>query len=86
MTSEMPASVAASVEALTGCISGAATVDILRGLLAESGFVDVKVVVRPDSRAVIGQCMPGAEEYVASATIEAQKPGAASCCAPTCCS
>jgi SAM-dependent methyltransferase len=86
MTSEMPASVAASVEALTGCISGAATVDSLRALLTHAGFVDVKIAVRPESRSVIGQCMPGAEDYVASGTIEGQKPGAASCCAPSCCS
>jgi SAM-dependent methyltransferase len=86
MTGQMPASVAASVEAHTGCISGAATVDDLRDWLTDAGFVDVKVVVRPESRAVIGQCLPGAEDYVASATIEAQKPGGTRCCAPSCCS
>lgn len=85
-TAEMPVALGASVEALTGCISGAADVETLRALLTEAGFVNVKVVLRPESRAVIGQCMPGAEDYVSSATIEGQKPGGASCCAPSCCS
>jgi SAM-dependent methyltransferase len=84
-TAEMPATLAESVEALTGCISGSATVDALRALLADAGFVDVNIVLRPESRAVIGQCMPGAEDYVSSATIEGQKPGGANCCAPSCC-
>ena len=84
-TAPMPQALAESVEALTGCVSGAATVDTLHALLAEAGFVNVKIEPRPESRAVIGQCMPGAEDYVASATVQAQKPGGASCCAPSCC-
>jgi ubiquinone/menaquinone biosynthesis C-methylase UbiE len=84
-TAEMPAALAESVEALTGCVAGAARVDVLKALLVEAGFVNVKIQLRPESRAVIAQCMPGAEDYVASATIEGQKPDPASCCAPTCC-
>jgi arsenite methyltransferase len=84
-TATMPAHVVSSVEALTGCVAGAAPVDTLRELLAEAGFEDVKVEPRPESRAIIGQCMPGAEDYVASATIEGRKPGGKSCCGPSCC-
>jgi arsenite methyltransferase len=84
-TAEMPAELATSVEALTGCVLGAVKVDALRALLVEAGFENVKIEVRPESRAIIGQCMPGAEEYVASAAIEGKKPGGASCCAPSCC-
>ena len=82
----MPAELAQRVEALTGCVSGAASVDTLRRLLADAGFEQIRIEPRPDSRAIIAQCMPGAEAYVASATIEARKPGGArACCGPSCC-
>lgn len=82
---DMPTELAQSVEAMTGCVSGSAKVAVLETLLKEAGFADVKVVARPESSAVIAQCMPGAEGYVVSATIEGKKPGGASCCGPTCC-
>ena len=84
-TAEMPRALVESVEALTGCVAGSAPVATLRKLMIDAGFENVKIDPRPESRAVIGQCMPGAEDYVASATIEATKPGGKSCCAPSCC-
>jgi SAM-dependent methyltransferase len=84
-TADMPPALAASVEALTGCVAGAAKIETLRALLLEAGFEQVKIAPRPESRAIIGQCMPGAEDYVVSATIEGTKPGGTSCCAPSCC-
>ena len=84
-TGAMPAELAASVEALTGCVAGAARVDDMRALLVEAGFEDVKIEARPDSLAIIGQCMPGAESFLASARIEGRKPGGSSCCGPSCC-
>jgi SAM-dependent methyltransferase len=82
----MPRELAESVEALTGCIAGSASSELLQALLTEAGFEAVQIQPRTESKAIIAQCMPGAEEYVVSATIEARKPGAASCCAPSCCS
>jgi arsenite methyltransferase len=82
---DMPAALAESVEALTGCIAGAATVDTLRALLAEAGFDGIRVEPRAESRAIIGQCMPGAEDYVSSAFVQAVKPAGKPCCGPTCC-
>lgn len=82
---DMPAELAQSVEAMTGCVSGSAKVADLEHLLKTAGFEDIKIVAKPESSAIIAQCMPGAEGYVASATIEGRKPGGASCCAPTCC-
>lgn len=82
----MPRELAESVEALTGCVAGAAKVDELRALLVEAGFDAVSIEPRRDSGRIIGQCLPGAEEYAASATIEAKKPGdTRSCCGPSCC-
>jgi arsenite methyltransferase len=84
-TQTIPAALAESVEALTGCVAGAAKVDDMRALLIEAGFDSVKIEPRSDSRAIIGQCMPGSEDYLASARIEGTKPRGADCCAPSCC-
>jgi len=83
---DMPAQLAQSVEAMTGCVSGSAKVADLEAMLRQAGFEDVRIVAKPESGAIVAQCMPGAEDYVASATIEGRKPGdAAACCGPTCC-
>lgn len=83
-TAPLPKELASSLEALTGCVAGAAEVEVLRSLLTEVGFEDVRIELIEGSRTIIGQCMPGAEDYVASATIEGRKPRG-SCCAPSCC-
>jgi SAM-dependent methyltransferase len=84
-TQAIPKKVADSVQALTGCVGGAAPVDELRALLANAGFEEIKVDPRRESGAIIAQCMPGAESFLASAVIEGKKPGGASCCEPSCC-
>jgi arsenite methyltransferase len=82
----MPRELAENVAALTGCIAGSASIEELRTLLSAAGFEAVQIQPRTESRAIIAQCMPGAEDYVVSATIEALKPGGATCCKPSCCS
>lgn len=85
---ELPAALENDVAALTGCVSGAATVDAIRAHLQAAGFQSVKVNVKPESSEFIRDWLPGSrvEDYVASATIEAERPGpASSCCAPSCC-
>ena len=84
-TQPIPKEVAESVEALTGCVAGAVPVDEIRALLADAGFEGIKVDPRRDSNAIIAQCMPGAETFLASAVIEGKKPGGASCCETSCC-
>ncbi|HSO40980.1 MAG TPA: arsenite methyltransferase [Labilithrix sp.] len=87
-TAPLPEALASQVMALAGCIAGAATVATTEGLLREAGFVDVRVGIREESRAFIRDWMPGsgAEKYIASASIEAVKPGGAkACCGPACC-
>jgi arsenite methyltransferase len=83
---EIPAALRESAEALSGCIAGASTVADVEAMLAAAGFEKVHVSVRTESRDFIRDWAPGsrAEDYVASATIEAVKPRAA-CCAPGCC-
>lgn len=87
-TATLPPALANDIAALTGCVSGAADVDTLRGILREVGFEAIAVATKEESRAFIREWMPGSgvEDFVASATIEAVKPGGAkSCCGPTCC-
>lgn len=83
----LPAALEQDVAALTGCVSGAATVELLRALLTQAGFEGIEVSVRPESREFIRDWLPGSgvEDYVASASIEATKPTAKSCCGPSCC-
>lgn len=83
----VPDSLRNDVAALTGCVSGAADVATLQGLLLEAGFEGVRIQVQGGSRDFIRDWMPGSgvENYVASATIEATKPGGGACCGPSCC-
>lgn len=84
---DIPASLRNDLAALTGCVAGAASVTTLRTLLQEAGFADIRIDVKRESAETIAQWMPGrgVETYVASATLEAIKPGANSCCKPSCC-
>ncbi len=86
-TAELPEALANEVAALTGCVAGAASVDAIRGMLQGAGFEAIRVEVKEESRAFISEWLPGsgAENYVASATIEAVKPGGKSCCGSSCC-
>ena len=84
----LPADIGAPLQALVGCVSGAARVDEIEAWLRAAGFEEIAVVPRPESRAFIRDWIPGSgvEDYVASATIEARKKGVkTSCCAPGCC-
>ncbi len=87
LTAAIPESLSEEVAALTGCVSGALPVETVRQLLKRAGFEDVRVDVREESREFIKDWMPGsgAENYVASATIEATRPGGKTCCGPSCC-
>ncbi len=85
-TGPIPAELQDQAAALAGCIAGAAPIDDVRAMLREAGFTDVAVTVAPQSAEVVGSWLPGIDAFVASATIEARRPGASgACCAPGCC-
>lgn len=87
-TAPIPKELRENVDALSACINGAAAIADIERALREAGFEDVRVTPRPESRTFIAGWMPGsgAEDYIASATIEAKKPiEATACCGPTCC-
>ena len=75
----LPASVQADLSAYTGCIAGAALVADFQAMLEEAGFSDVRIEAKGESRALVSDWVPGrsGEDYVASALIQAVKPGAA---------
>lgn len=84
----LPPGLAHDLDALTGCVAGAASVEQTRAWLEAAGFTAIAVDVDPASRAFIREWLPGSgvEDYVASARITATRPGPSrSCCGPTCC-
>lgn len=63
-------------ELYTGCITGASFVDDLKTMLKQAGFADIRIVLKGESREIVGGWFAGrkVEDYVASAGIEAVKP------------
>jgi SAM-dependent methyltransferase len=72
----LPPDLATDRELMCGCVVGAASVPQIEAWLAEAGFVDVHVTVKPESRELVKTWAPGrgVEDYVVSATIEGRKP------------
>ena len=83
----IPAALQAEAAALAGCIAGAAHVDDVRRMLAEAGFKSVEIKIAPNSSTIVNSWMDGADQFIASATIEARRgqEKAAPCCGPSCC-
>ena len=75
-TAEMPDQMREQAALLTGCIAGAEHIGKIRGLLKEVGFKEVKSELKARSEELVSGWFPGsgAEDYVASANIEALKP------------
>jgi SAM-dependent methyltransferase len=55
----IPSEIRGRIEAFTGCVAGAASVDDLASTLRDAGFVDVRVTPRADASACIADWMPG---------------------------
>jgi arsenite methyltransferase len=87
----LPDAIRNDTAALAGCVAGAPAIEDVRAMLSAAGFADVRVELKLESRTFIRDWLPGsgAEEYVASAAIQAVRPAGAGCCgtAPssTCC-
>lgn len=73
---EMPNEVRSDLALYAGCVAGAITIDELKSILKESGFKDIRITARDESRELINDWVPSGsvEDYVASAIIEAVKP------------
>jgi len=75
-TSELPEFMRSEAAFMTGCIAGAEPVDRLQCLLEAVGFRNVGIELKDHSKALVNGWFPGsgAENYVASADIRAEKP------------
>jgi arsenite methyltransferase len=75
-TAELPEEWREDMSLLSGCVSGAATIDELAGIMGDAGFVDVRIEPKEASREFIRNWQPGTklEDYVVSANISAIKP------------
>jgi ubiquinone/menaquinone biosynthesis C-methylase UbiE len=62
----------------SACIAGASLIQELEFILQKTGFTNIHIKPKPESKEFIRNWMPGnrIEEYVVSATIEAIKPRA----------
>ena len=83
---ELPQQIRDDLQLYSGCMAGASHIDELEQILAESGFRDIRIAPKDESRKFIKDWAPGrgVEDYVVSATIEAVKPGGG-CCGSNCC-
>jgi SAM-dependent methyltransferase len=85
-STELPQQIRDDLRLYSGCMAGASQIDELEQILADSGFTDIRIAPKDESREFIKDWAPGrgVEEYVVSATIEAVKPGGG-CCGNGCC-
>lgn len=77
MTAELPAGIKNDLDIYySGCISGASSADELRAMLVQSGFIDIVIELKEESRTFIKDWVPGTkmENYISSAFIKAVKP------------
>lgn len=73
----LPPEIKANLGLISACVGGAATIDETRSMLEKAGFTDIRINPRPGSGQALEAAIPGsgAGEFVASAEIQAQKPG-----------
>ncbi len=85
-STELPQQIRDDLQLYSGCMAGASQIDELEQILADSGFTDIRIAPKDESREFIKDWAPGrgVEDYVVSATIEAVKP-AVNCCGNGCC-
>jgi SAM-dependent methyltransferase len=87
-STELPDEIRNDLELYSGCMAGASLVSELEAILHESGYENIRIAPKDESRDFIKDWAPGrgVEEYVISATIEAVKPGGTCCADSSCCS
>jgi ubiquinone/menaquinone biosynthesis C-methylase UbiE len=75
-TAQLPDDIQKNLALVSACVGGAATIDDTEKMLKESGFKDIKITPKDESREVIAKWASGKNvgDYVVSAYIEALKP------------
>ena len=74
-TTELPENIKNDLELYSGCVSGASTIDELNSILKKSGFRNILIKPKDESRKFISEWVPGKniDDYLVSASIEAVK-------------
>ena len=80
-STELPDHIREDLQLYSGCMAGASQLTELEQMLAASGFTDIRIAPKDESKEFIKDWAPGrgVEDYVLSATIEAVKPGGGCC-------
>jgi SAM-dependent methyltransferase len=75
-TAELPDDLKKDMAFYTGCTAGASSIQALESMLQRTGFENIQIKPKAESRTFIRDWVPGSkiEDYVVSATIEAVKP------------
>ena len=75
-TTELPDKVKQDLRLYTGCIGGASSIQTLEAILQATGFANICILAKDESKTFIRTWVPGSciEDYITSATIEAVKP------------
>jgi SAM-dependent methyltransferase len=75
-TAELPEEARHNLALYTGCVAGASLIGDTERMLTESGFTQIQIKPKDESRSFIRDWVPGGhvEDYVVSAAIEARKP------------
>ncbi|MDD5332808.1 MAG: arsenite methyltransferase [Rhodoferax sp.] len=73
---ELPEEIRRDMELFTGCMAGASVISELKEMLKATGFQQISVIPKGESKTFIRDWAPGMAiaDYVVSATIEAVKP------------
>jgi arsenite methyltransferase len=74
-TATLPDEIKEDLDSLAGCISGASSIDDLKDMLTKSGFVQIIIEAKEESREFIKDWIPGAkiDDYIVSSVIKAVK-------------
>ena len=89
-TNTLPSDLAGDRRSSVDVLSARQRLREIETWLAEAGFTDIRITVKPESRELFETWAPGRgiEDYVASAIIEGRKPGTGgetACCTTNCC-
>jgi len=82
---EIPQALRDDFGMIASCIGGAEHVDIIKAMLLDAGFGDIRMYPKDNSAEIVNSWLPegGLDGYIASYVMEAVKPGC--CCGGGCC-
>ncbi len=75
-TQELPSEIKNDLALYSACVGGAATIESTVTMLEQTGFCDIIIDAKEESKKIINEWLPGTNigDYIVSAYIEAKKP------------